>query len=286
MVHAQSCEDFPFVKGDGSCFTVRMEHSDLASVFFPSSTNTVDERKFFALTEKTGRCWRWLGAHSRGYGQYRVAGRYARAHRVAWVLVNGPIPAGLVIDHKCGNTMCVNPAHLEPCTASENSKRAARSRTHCRAGHLLMKKTIVPGKVRACATCLAIRLERSKAKQAEESLPARVLRGEPLSCENGHSLSSLDVNETGRWRRVSCCACAADRLAFKGARRRSYYAKNRDKFHERDSMWRAKHPSYFQSWRDRHPGYHNAYMRLKKAGEPIPPGFSKQFELSASGENR
>lgn len=35
----------------------------------------------------------------------------------------GPIPADHDIDHVCGNSLCVNPAHLEPVTPHENRRR-------------------------------------------------------------------------------------------------------------------------------------------------------------------
>jgi len=58
------------------------------------------------------------------------------AHRIAYQLVVGPIPDGLVLDHlchtrdpdcadnaNCPHRRCVNPAHLEPVTRRENIAR-------------------------------------------------------------------------------------------------------------------------------------------------------------------
>lgn len=63
-------------------------------------------------------CWTWLGSADR-YG--RMSNAYA--HRVAYEVFVGPIPSGLTIDHLCFNTLCANPAHLEPVTQEENSRR-------------------------------------------------------------------------------------------------------------------------------------------------------------------
>jgi hypothetical protein len=78
-----------------------------------------------------GECWRWTGAVAGGYGRFwigpgRARGRPVQAHRFAYELLVGPIPDGLTIDHLCLNKLCVNPAHMEPVTGAENSRRARR----------------------------------------------------------------------------------------------------------------------------------------------------------------
>jgi len=56
----------------------------------------------------------------------------------------GEIPKELQLDHLCRNRGCVNPHHLEPVTAKENTRRghsseATKARweaiTHCPKGH-------------------------------------------------------------------------------------------------------------------------------------------------------
>lgn len=86
--------------------------------------------KHYAIDPVTG-CWEWTGCKSVGYGRIgapSIAGVKQApllAHRVAYELMVGPIPEGLVIDHLCRNRGCVNPEHLRVCTAKENTLAGA-----------------------------------------------------------------------------------------------------------------------------------------------------------------
>lgn len=83
---------------------------------------------FWAKVEKTSTCWLWTaGRTTGGYGQcYSPAKGYA--HRTAYELLVGAIPYGMTLDHLCRVRHCVNPAHLEPVTSAENTRRAADHR--------------------------------------------------------------------------------------------------------------------------------------------------------------
>jgi hypothetical protein len=67
-------------------------------------------------------CWEWDGAkQEKGYGRVFFNGEYFYAHRLAWILTNGPIPDGFYICHHCDNTSCINPAHLFVGTSYDNA---------------------------------------------------------------------------------------------------------------------------------------------------------------------
>ena len=81
------------------------------------------EKKF--AIRSSGRnekgCWIWSGKKDLdGYGNIRDGLKMKRAHRVAWELYRGPIPAGAHVLHKCNNPSCVNPAHLSIGDHKEN----------------------------------------------------------------------------------------------------------------------------------------------------------------------
>lgn len=66
-------------------------------------------------------CWEYSGfRNADGYGSFRYLDRMRGAHRVSWMLFNGPIPEGLEVCHKCDNPPCFNPEHLFLGTHKEN----------------------------------------------------------------------------------------------------------------------------------------------------------------------
>jgi len=113
----------PFIDrlcGDGRC--VEPEHLEART---PASN-------FWRHVDRTTTpdgCWPWQGGtHTFGYGSTAQGS----AHRVAYKLAKGTIPAGHVVRHQCHNPICCRPDHLLTGTQKENVAdmiRAGRANT-------------------------------------------------------------------------------------------------------------------------------------------------------------
>jgi hypothetical protein len=77
------------------------------------------ERRFWnkvaKTTEKDDLCWLWTGKGriGFGYGKMSIVRSVPKlAHRISWVLANGPIESDLLVLHRCDTVLCVRPSHL------------------------------------------------------------------------------------------------------------------------------------------------------------------------------
>ncbi len=95
-------------------------------------TNTARKR-FLKHVEKSRGCWNWRASTRNGYGAFRFHGKVARAHRVAYELWVGELSQVDVVHHKCGNKLCVRPAHLQRVSALENAAEMLERNAYLRA---------------------------------------------------------------------------------------------------------------------------------------------------------
>ena len=98
-------------------------------------------------------CWEWTGYRQKfGHGSLaRVTGHvkpeYILAHRYAWELLVGPIPAGACLLHKCDNPPCVNPDHCYVGDRFDNARDKIERGRHA-LGEATKSNVLNPDKVR------------------------------------------------------------------------------------------------------------------------------------------
>lgn len=116
-----------------------------------------DPRDRFATFFEKGspdECWLWKGKTIRaGYGRFAVSDKprvVVSAHRYAAEVED----ADVIVHHRCGNKLCVNPAHLELLRQGDHARlhmKGALKGTHCKNGHPFDGHN---GKQQTCRTCL------------------------------------------------------------------------------------------------------------------------------------
>lgn len=124
----------------------------------------------------------------KGYHFVTANGQQIATHRYVWERENGPIPAGMVIDHKCRNRACCNVKHLRIVTPRVNSIENSigptainSAKEFCKNGHPLAGTNLISfsgkdGKKRRCRKCT---LEASRQRR-------RKLRGNAINARETH----------------------------------------------------------------------------------------------------
>lgn len=163
------------------------------------TTGTTDEppfgpnrpRPFWEYVEvgEPDECWPFFkNRRTRtGRGVYHIGSKTITGARMAWELTFGPIPAGLLVLHKCDFGPCCNPSHLELGDYFKNNRdaitRGRRKRrqleTHCAKGlHEWSEENVYtsPSGERACRACRSATRKKWRARHEDS-------RSKPVSGE-------------------------------------------------------------------------------------------------------
>jgi hypothetical protein len=132
-----------------------------------------------SIYQPANGCWEWTAKiNSFGYGVFTPlldGGKTSvMAHRFAYELLIGPIPAGYQLDHLCRNRRCVNPNHLDPVSPALNNARSTSpsalnaAKSHCKRGHEFSPDNtyVTPDGRRMCRACMRYRDWKRRAQVA------------------------------------------------------------------------------------------------------------------------
>lgn len=117
-----------------------------------------DALEKWSIPEPNTGCTIWFGYTQFSYGRINYNNRLHFPHRLAFEAVHGPVPKGMVLDHRCRLRCCINPDHLEIVSNRENVKRgelpqlvSLRNKKYHSAAktHRLMLKKLLIEKFRA-----------------------------------------------------------------------------------------------------------------------------------------
>lgn len=97
----------------------------------PKGSGPTAEETFWSCVAKgyVNECWVWYGHITKrkdrkglGYGRFQSNGKSMLAHRFSYAIhTKETLQPYEPVHHKCGNTLCVNPKHLQKTTSHANT---------------------------------------------------------------------------------------------------------------------------------------------------------------------
>jgi hypothetical protein len=127
----------------------------------------VQHRIMRRVTIVDSGCWIWSGSTNGagdcgGYAVMGIDGTSLLVHRLSLLVANGEFDPVLDVDHKCRQTRCVNPDHLEAVTHAINQERGKNGRKDfCARGHAMSGANVENGTsrgrpIRRCRACSTV----------------------------------------------------------------------------------------------------------------------------------
>lgn len=148
----------------------------------PRSNQPEDVFKYInTMNNDPDVCWPWIGyiggRENDPRGTFKLDGRRQLAHRVVFEICNGPIPEGLIVRHKCDNTICCNPLHLELGTRSDN-ENDKYDRDRAGYTHDMIKEIRRCGKMGMNYTTIAQYINDKFSTNTKPNAIGKILRGD------------------------------------------------------------------------------------------------------------
>jgi len=112
---SRTCRECARLASVAKAFYSRYRENALLVCLKPDQHTDADKARFWAKVDKTGTCWNWTGSRlPSGYPRFNISKPRGSGygHRFSYEIHYGEIPAGLAIQHLCGNFSCVRPEHL------------------------------------------------------------------------------------------------------------------------------------------------------------------------------
>ena len=121
----------------GMCGTHHKDALKAGDIEYVQDPSRSVEDRFWSFVEKSADgCWKWKGSkNGEGYALLCVDGERRRAHIVSYEIHHGPVPEGMIVEHKCptdkndkrtGTKDCCNPGHLKLGTHESNRRAEDR----------------------------------------------------------------------------------------------------------------------------------------------------------------
>lgn len=129
-----------------------LAEKEIGTVEWQNGNNPTVRKILSRCVLQDSGCLLWQGNRNRpaGYGRLRLDGKMILAHRAIWSVINGDIPAGVEVCHKCDNPLCCNPEHLFLGTHTDNMRdMSAKGRTGTHFGIANVNAKLTPDSVRA-----------------------------------------------------------------------------------------------------------------------------------------
>lgn len=135
----EGCDRKPVAKGlCGRHYAQKREGMELKPI--RGCRSNVSAGMLISEATTVGDCLLWKPEHKAAYGKVKHNGKQMLIHHVVFEHFYGELEPGSHVHHKCANSRCINPRHLERTSVAENvGEMLARKDYEAQIAHLKSK---------------------------------------------------------------------------------------------------------------------------------------------------